>query len=111
MVSAPPVTSYTIELIDTDGVDVLLLVLLRVEDTALVIVLLLTVCDVDDPEDDTGVFVEDESAADVGNDVVDASGVVLVDDSDGDGDDGDDAGGDGVEGVSEACAVVEEAAE
>jgi hypothetical protein len=104
-------------LIDTDGVVVLLL-LLRVEDTALVTVLLLMVWDVDDPEDDTGVFVEDESADDVANGDADASDVVLVvlvDDGDGndDGDsDGDDDGGDdSVEGVSEACADVEEAAD
>lgn len=110
--SAPPVTSYTIELIDTDGVVVLLL-LLRVEDTALVTVLLLMVWDVDDLEDDTGVFVEDESADDVANGDADASNVVLVDDGagDDDGDDDDDGGDNGVEGVSEACADVEEAAD
>jgi len=43
-VSAPPVTSYTIELIDTDAVGVvLLLLLLCVEDAVLVVGLLLTV--------------------------------------------------------------------
>lgn len=99
-------------MIDTDGVVVLLLLLLlRVEDTALVDVLLLTMRDVDDPEDDTGVFVEDESAVDGAGDGADASNVVLVDDGDGDDDDDDDNDDDGVEGVSEACAAVEEAAE
>jgi hypothetical protein len=45
-VSAPPVTSYTIELIDTEAVVVaveLLLLLLCVEDATRVLVLLLTV--------------------------------------------------------------------
>jgi hypothetical protein len=40
-VSAPPVTSYTIELIDTDGVVVELLLLLCVETAAFVVVLVL----------------------------------------------------------------------
>lgn len=111
MVSAPPVTSYTIELIDTDGVVVVLL--LRVEDAAPVNVLLLVAWDVDDCEDDSGASVEDESADGVANDGADESDVVLVEDvdDDGDGEDEDGAGDDGVEGVSEACADVEEAAE
>jgi hypothetical protein len=42
-VSAPPVTSYTIELIDTEAVVVVELLLLCVEDATRVLVLLLTV--------------------------------------------------------------------
>ena len=96
--SAPPVTSYTIELIDTEAAVVIveLLLLLCVEDVTRVLVLLLTVRDAED-----GMFVE-ARAGDVGDEDVDASDVVLVDEDDEDGvDDGEEA--------SEACADVVEA--
>lgn len=121
--SAPPVTSYTIELIDTDADVVLLLLLvvllvvllLCVEDAVLMVLLLLTIWEA---EDGSGVFVEIDAADDVGNDDVDVSEVPLFGDEDGNDDadvdvdaDGDNDDDDGAEEVSEACAEVEEAAE
>ena len=117
--SAPPVTSYTIELIDTDADVVLLLLvvlLLCVEDAVLVVLLLLTIWEA---EDGSGVFVEIDAADDVGNDDVDVSEVPLfgddedgIDDADVDVDaDDDDDDDDGAEEASEVCAEVEEAAE